>query len=157
MSYVDRHLLRHEHVLYRARLTRTVFAWPATLLLVAAGLPLAGATPGLAALLALIALFYALGAWMRYVGAEFALTDQRVIMKLGLIRRTSLEILLDRVEGLIIEQGVAGRIFGFGSVWIVGTGGTRDPFHRIADPLGFRRAVQEQLTRARRPAMNHDA
>ena len=64
-----------------------------------------------------------------------------------LIRRMSLEIVLDRVESLIVEQGLLGRLFDFGSVSIVGTGGTKDPFHLIADPLGFRRAVQEQLAR----------
>ncbi len=151
MSFIDRHLLSHERVVYRARLSRTVFAWPALMLLAAAALPLlGGAAPGLGALLGLIALLYAARAWMRYAGAEFAVTDRRVIMKLGLIRRTSLEILLDRVESLIVEQGVLGRVFDFGSVWIVGTGGTKDPFHLVADPLGLRRAVQEQLVEARR-------
>ncbi|MDE2120636.1 MAG: PH domain-containing protein [Betaproteobacteria bacterium] len=146
MSYIDRHLLSQERVVHRARLSRTVFARPALLLLAAAGLPLlGGAAIGLGALLALIALGYAVAAWARYAGSEFAVTDKRVIMKIGLIRRNSLEILLNRVESLIVEQGVWGRLFGFGSVWIVGTGGTRDPFHRIADPLEFRRAVQEQL------------
>jgi uncharacterized membrane protein YdbT with pleckstrin-like domain len=146
MSYVDRHLLNHERVLYRAHLSRTVFARPALVLLVAVGLPLlGGAAIGLGALLGLIALGYGVGAWIRYAGCEFAVTDKRVIMKTGLIRRSSLEIMLDRVESLIVEQGLLGRLFDFGSVWIVGTGGTRDPFHLIADPMGLRRAVQEQL------------
>lgn len=148
MSYVDRHLLSSEHVLYRARLSRTVFALPLAMLAAAAALPLVGgAAAGLGALLALFALGYGLRAWMRYAGAEFAVTDRRVIMKLGLLRRMSLEIMLDRVESLIVEQGLLGRLFGFGSVSIVGTGGTKDPFHLIADPLEFRRAVQEQLAR----------
>ncbi len=148
MSYVDRHLLSHERVVYRARLSRSVFALPLGMLAAAAALPLiGGAALGLGALLGLFALGYGLRAWMRYAGAEFAVTDRRVIMKLGLIRRMSLEIVLERVESLIVEQGLLGRVFDFGSVSIVGTGGTKDPFHLIADPLGFRRAVQEQLAR----------
>lgn len=146
MSYVDRHLLNQERVLHRTHLSRTVFAWPLAMLLLAAGLPLlGGAALGLGALLALVALGYGAAAWVRYAGCEFAVTNKRVIMKVGLLRRTSLEILLNRVESLIVEQGLLGRLFDFGTVWIVGTGGTRDPFHRIADPLGFRRAVQQQL------------
>ncbi len=151
MSYVDRHLLSQERVVYRARLSRVVFALPLGMLVAAAALPLVGgAALGLGALLALFALAYGVRAWMRYAGAEFAVTDRRVIMKLGLIRRMSLEIVLERVESLIVEQGVLGRVFDFGSVSIVGTGGTKDPFHLIADPLGFRRAVQEQLARPSR-------
>lgn len=150
MNYVDRHLLSGEHVAYRTHLSRTVFALPAAMLLAAAGLPLAGgAAPGLGALLAVFALGFGLRAWARYAGAEFAVTDQRVILKLGLVRRVSLETALDRVESLIVEQGMLGRLFDFGSVSIVGTGGTRDPFHLIADPQGLRRAVQEQLRLAR--------
>ena len=151
MSYVDRHLLSQERVVYRARLSRVVFALPLGMLVAAAALPLVGgAALGLGALLALFALAYGVRAWMRYAGAEFAVTDRRVIMKLGLIRRMSLEIVLERVESLIVEQGVLWRVFDFGSVSIVGTGGTKDPFHLIADPLGFRRAVQEQLARPSR-------
>jgi uncharacterized membrane protein YdbT with pleckstrin-like domain len=151
MSYVDRHLLSQESVVYRARLSRLVFALPLGMLAAAAALPLVGgAALGLGALLGLFALAYGLRAWMRYAGAEFAVTDRRVIMKLGLVRRVSVEIVLDRVESLIVEQGLLGRMFDFGSVSIVGTGGTKDPFHLIADPMGFRRAVQEQLARSPR-------
>ncbi len=148
MSYVDRNLLERELVLYRARLSRTVFAWPGILLLVAAGLPLlGGAAPGLGLVLALVALGYALRAWMRYAGAEFAVTSERVIMKTGFIRRHALEIMLDQVSGLVVEQGLLGRLFDFGSVWVIGAGGARDAFERLADPLRFRQAVQQQLAR----------
>ncbi len=36
-----------------------------------------------------------------------------------------------------------GRIFDFGTVSIVGTGGTKETFPRIASPLEFRKKFQE--------------
>jgi hypothetical protein len=37
-----------------------------------------------------------------------------------------------------------GRIFGYGTITIIGTGGTRESFHRISKPMEFRRVFQEQ-------------
>jgi hypothetical protein len=36
-----------------------------------------------------------------------------------------------------------GRIFGYGAIVVVGTGGTQERFPDIANPLGFRKAVNE--------------
>jgi hypothetical protein len=44
-----------------------------------------------------------------------------------------------------VEQGIIGRIFGFGSITVSGTGGVKNPFHKIADPLEFRKVAQEQI------------
>jgi uncharacterized membrane protein YdbT with pleckstrin-like domain len=146
MSYIDHNLLSNETVLYRAHLSRIVFAFPVLMLGVALVLPvLGGAALGLGGVLGVIALGYLVKAYVAYKTSEFAVTNKRVIMKVGLIRRTSVEIVLGRVESIVVDQGIAGRVFDFGSIAVVGTGGTKDPFHRIAAPLRFRRAVQEQL------------
>jgi len=53
--------------------------------------------------------------------------------------------LLNKVEGIQVNQGILGRILGFGSITVSGTGGTKDPFHKIDAPLEFRKKVQEQI------------
>ena len=146
MSYIDHNLLSNETVLYRAHLSRIVFAFPVLMLGIALVLPvLGGAAMGLGVVLGAVALGYLVMAWIAYKTSEFAVTNKRVIMKVGWIRRASVEIVLGRVESIVVDQGIAGRVFDFGSIAVVGTGGTKDPFHRIAAPLRFRRAVQEQL------------
>ena len=77
--------------------------------------------------------------------SEFAVTNKRVLIKTGLIRRHSLETLLSKIESIGVAQSLLGRILGFGTIVISGTGGSKEPFHRIADPLMFRRRVQEQI------------
>jgi uncharacterized membrane protein YdbT with pleckstrin-like domain len=146
MSYIDHNLLSNETVLYRAHLSRIVFAFPGLMLGIALVLPvLGGAAMGVGVVLGAVALGYLVKAWIAYRTSEFAVTNKRVIMKVGWIRRASVEIVLGRVESIVVDQGIAGRVFDFGSIAVVGTGGTKDPFHRIAAPLRFRRAVQEQL------------
>lgn len=146
MSYIDRNLLTNEQVLHRAHLSRVVFISPSLLLLLGlAVLTLDGDVAAIGVILLFASLAGLLSAFIRYKTSEFAVTNKRVIMKVGLIRRTSVEIVLSKVESITVDQGIAGRIFNFGSIAVVGTGGTHDPFHRIASPLRFRRAVQEQL------------
>ena len=77
---------------------------------------------------------------------EFAVTNKRVIVKTGWVQRETLELNLSRVESLSVDQRVMGRLLGYGTITIIGTGGTKEPFHGIAHPLEFRNAVQEQLS-----------
>ncbi len=49
------------------------------------------------------------------------------------------------MEGIQVNQGILGRILGFGSITVSGTGSTKDPFHKIDAPLEFRKKVQEQI------------
>jgi uncharacterized membrane protein YdbT with pleckstrin-like domain len=88
-----------------------------------------------------IALCHALSCYINYITSEYAVTDKRVLMKVGLIRRASLEIFLDKIESIHIKQNILGRIFNYGSIIISGTGGSKDPFNYIPKPLQFRRKV----------------
>ena len=74
---------------------------------------------------------------------EFAITNKRVIVKTGLIRRRTVELNLTKIESVNVNQSVLGRILGFGSIQIVGTGGTRELFTNIRKPLRFRKKFQE--------------
>jgi uncharacterized membrane protein YdbT with pleckstrin-like domain len=76
---------------------------------------------------------------------EIAVTDRRVIIKTGMMSRRSLEIMLAKVESIGIDEPVLGRMLGYGTVVIHGTGGTPEPFSRIAHPSEFRREVQQQI------------
>src|SRR5205085_1676191 len=83
--------------------------------------------------------------FIRYKTSDFVLTNKRVLVKVGFIRRTSVETFLQKVEGIQVDQSIAGRILNFGTIVICGTGGSRDYFARIANPLEFRKRVQQQI------------
>jgi uncharacterized membrane protein YdbT with pleckstrin-like domain len=106
------------------------------------------ATQAVALALILVGLaspYFAIKALIILLTTECVLTDRRVLAKTGLISRESIELLLSKVEGLQVKQGILGRIFNFGSVIITGTGGSTSPFPGIARPLDFRKRVQEQI------------
>lgn len=72
---------------------------------------------------------------------EFGVTDRRVIARMGWIGTRTVDLSVAKVESLVIEQGVWGRLFGYGDVKVVGTGGSAESFRGVKDPIGFRKAV----------------
>lgn len=74
---------------------------------------------------------------------QFAITNKRVVIKTGLISRKTVELNLSKIESVNVDQTVMGRIFGFGSITIIGIGGTREAFVNIRKPLEFRKKFQE--------------
>ncbi|HEY8061335.1 MAG TPA: PH domain-containing protein [Gemmatimonadales bacterium] len=145
MSYIDRHLLPGEVVVYRTRLHWKLFVAPVLVSLVMAALAIwalsadrrVWAIPPL-----VIALVLLLSAWIQRRNSEFAVTSKRVIIKLGVITTRSMELLLSKIEGITVTQSLMGRMFGYGEIVVTGSGGTQEPFDSIQSPLDFRQAVQ---------------
>lgn len=146
MSYIEKTLLPDETVIYQARLHwfRYLQCW----ILAAVGATLITYDTyevyvhlmGFALLCAAPALMAK--AWLDQATSEFVLTQSRVLIKSGFIRRRSLELMLAKVESVGVDQSILGRIFGYGTIIVSGTGGTRERFRDIADPLEFRWHVQ---------------
>jgi uncharacterized membrane protein YdbT with pleckstrin-like domain len=143
MSYVDQSLMPNERVAFRTRLSPILFAAPVAVALLGVlllALGTYGHVPGL--LVLLVAALYGLVRYVSFATSEFAVTDKRVIMKVGVLKRRTLEMQLSKVEAVAIDQGIGGRIFGYGDILVSGTGGTKEQFRQIGRPLEFRRAVQ---------------
>jgi uncharacterized membrane protein YdbT with pleckstrin-like domain len=146
MDYVERNLIAGEHVVYRASLYRLPYLW--------AAVPLAGALVAAVfhvwlvtgAMVVIAAVIWG-SVSARRASAQFAVTNSRVIVAVGVAKRRTLELMLGKIEGIGVEQSIAGRLFDYGSVTITGSGGTREAFDHIAAPLEFRRQVQSQLAR----------
>jgi uncharacterized membrane protein YdbT with pleckstrin-like domain len=150
LSYLDDHLLAGERIVYRARLHWTIFLTSIIVVLLGVGLGILlqvvePAYSYAGAALAGVGLLLAIGPAIQYLSSEFAVTDKRVLGKVGFIERESDETLLSKIEAIAVDQGVIGRILGFGTVTITGTGGTREAFPRISEPLEFRRQIQSQI------------
>lgn len=76
---------------------------------------------------------------------EFAITNKRIIKKVGLIRRITKEILLSKVESISIDQNILGRILGFGTIVVTGTGGSHTYMKSIVDPVKIRNQINKVL------------
>ena len=75
--------------------------------------------------------------------SEFGITNKRLIIKTGIFSRKTLELNLSKIESVNVNQSILGRILGYGSLGVIGTGGTSENFLSIKNPLEFRRKFQE--------------
>jgi uncharacterized membrane protein YdbT with pleckstrin-like domain len=146
MSYVEANLVPGEAVIYQTRLHWIVMLWHIVL-----GLLLA--LPGV------LLLYYALSqtgidsrtlhimegggvallvcgvvailmGMVRRNATEMAVTNRRVVIKTGLASRKTIEMLLNKVESIEVSETAFGRMLGYGSIVVIGTGGTPEPFHK---------------------------
>ena len=160
VGYIERNLVPGEKVLYKTRLHWIVLLRPLLfgLLLAGGGLALLmgdyytrveGAQHqamliGGIALLAFGGIVIAAGL-IRRNATEVAVSNMRVLIKTGMYARKSIEVMLAKVESIGVEEPALGRMLGYGSVIIRGTGGTYETFHLIAHPNDFRHQVQQQI------------
>ena len=164
MSYVEKHLIEGETIIYETRLHWIVLIGPVLLGLlfglVGAGMFVLAARTAAdknvaheslmilgAIFLAVALIFVARGVLVRNA-TEMTVTNKRVFVKVGLAARRTIELLLSRVESIGVEESVMGRMLGYGTVIVHGTGGTPEIFNLVAHPLEFRTQVQQQIEKS---------
>ena len=157
MSYVDKHLAPDEHVVFVTRLHPVIFtsaAGFAAFVVLAAALiirhnDLPSETNRLVALVGgAIAVVSLIPPFVRWQTSEFAVTDRRVLVKVGFLSVHTVELLLAKVEAIGVDQTLGGRLLGYGTLRITGTGGTVESFPLVAWPLMLRDAVLGQTQAA---------
>ncbi len=161
MSYVEKHLIAGEKVVYTTGLHWVVLLGPAVLSLLFGALGVAllvgsatnhGAQPASsAAMMAggvislVVAAICIVTGILKRNATEMAVTDKRLVIKVGVAGRRTLELLLQKVESIAVEESLMGRVLGYGTVIVHGTGGTPEPFDLMAHPIEFRKQVQQQI------------
>jgi uncharacterized membrane protein YdbT with pleckstrin-like domain len=160
MSYVEKNLIPGEKLIYRTGVHWSVLIGPAIIAviiavpaiailafrdeIVAKGISVNAADIAAAAFIVVAVAIFGYSVIQKNA-TEIAVTDRRVIIKTGMASRRSLEIMLAKVESIGIDETLMGRMLGYGTVVIHGTGGTPEPFRKIAHPSEFRMAVQQQV------------
>ena len=61
--------------------------------------------------------------------------------KRGRTRRDTDEIRIDRIESIDIKQSIVGRIFGFGTIYVTGTGAKIIALEAVTDVIEIRKAL----------------
>jgi len=80
--------------------------------------------------------------YLRVRYTELGLTNKRVICKTGIISRQSEEMKLTSIETVEIDQGVIGRILGYGNIHVSGRGISDVVLRSVKDPMAVKRAIE---------------
>jgi uncharacterized membrane protein YdbT with pleckstrin-like domain len=129
MSYIETSLSEGEKVVKLFRLHWTARLW--LVLWIVLILPTFG-----------IALLLAIYEWLRLRTLEYGVTNKRVILKKGIIGRQTEEMKIGSIETVEIDQGVLGRMLGYGDVKVTGRGISDVVFKRMDDPMAVKRHIE---------------
>jgi uncharacterized membrane protein YdbT with pleckstrin-like domain len=136
MSYIERSLGSGEKLVARAHFHwwYSLKAWLALLVL---GIFIIG-----------IIIFFDM--MIRKWTTEIGVTSHRFVMKTGFFQLRTKEISLSNVEGVSVAQSFWGRLLNYGHLQIEGTGVGSVKVPDIADPVGFRRALESAMEAAKK-------
>lgn len=166
-SYVKRAMQRDERVRYAAQLHWIIYRMAAAILLLGALIGhfgssiayylfgesdwtvyLQGYVKYMALAIVAAGALEAIFCYIRQISTELVITNQRVIAKHGWIATTSYELMMTKVEGATIDQSVMGRLLGYGTLMVKGTGGGISPIDHVADPYKFHSELMDALREA---------
>ena len=155
-NYINANLTKEEHVVYEAHyhwsiwigslIGASFFFVPMLNLLIEANNQDMSPAP-ITWVLMIIGFLILFFTYLKVVTDEFAITNQRLIIKTGVISRDTLELNLTKVETISVSQGLFGRLFGSGTISVRGTGSTLSTISCIAEPFEFRRIFQQTIGR----------
>lgn len=163
-SYIESVMMRDEDVIFAARLHWIIYFWGLFLTLTGwvftfygfdnviahftgRELP-AGLLPFIKWFnlgIVIVGVILLIFAYIQQQTTELAVTNRRVLAKFGIISRTTFELFLNKVEGVNVDQTITGRLLGFGSIHVKGTGGGMSPIDAIYYPEFFQRVLLEQI------------
>lgn len=156
MGYVDKNLLPDERIVHLGKLHWIIYVGPIISFLaflffyaLASIMPEGSDEKTILAVMAFLTFIYSipsfLSAWIKRISTELAITSKRVIAKFGFIKRNTIELNHSKVESFSVDQGIIGRLLGYGTLTINGTGGVHTPIPRVADPLEFRKQAAQVI------------
>jgi uncharacterized membrane protein YdbT with pleckstrin-like domain len=150
VAYVNSVLQPGETVKVIGRMHWTIFVRPLLLAAVGAALLVYGEQDGtrtgkVLTYVGWLALAFAtvlfLAAWFKRSTTELSVTTHRVIYKHGFIWRHTVEMNMDKVETVNVDQSIMGRILGYGTIHVLGTGQGFESLHGIGSPIAVRSAI----------------
>ena len=152
MSYIQKNLMANEIIVYSTKLNWTLYIKPLVIILIGIVLfsdsfhSINGFILYAFGIILLISGFFsAVLTYFKIKTFEFAVTNKRVLIKHGILKTQSFEIMLNKVEAIYVEQNIIDRIVNSGTIIIKGTGGSQNPLRNVDHPFQFRIAVNEQI------------
>ena len=146
MGYIEKHLMQDEKVVSKAKLHWIVYLGPGLVALLAIGLLFISDFSWLLRICLMLGVWLCALIWAVAIdgGKQYVVTTRRIIFKHGIIKRSSLELLLRKCEGIKVEQSIMGRILGYGTV-LVTTGEATNRYDYIRHPVTFSTCINQQI------------
>ena len=156
MGYINSLMGRNEKIVFIDRQHWLVLVWAllvdllVAVFIVAAAVILAGLNDKLGFLMVLIVLVvfpvvHFVVRFLNWYNEQYLVTNRRVIKIRGVINKLVSDSSLEKVNDVVLEQSILGRILGYGTVQIItGSDIGVDIFKHIARPVHFKTEMLNQ-------------
>ena len=142
MHFLKKNLLVHERIVFSTKLNWTLYVKSSIVILIRL-LVLLDSLFGL--IVVFIGILSAVVTYFKIKTFEFAVTNKRILIRYGILRTRSFEIMLNKVEAIYVEQNIIGIMVNSGTMIIKGTGGSQNLLRNVDNPFQFRIALNEQI------------
>lgn len=89
--------------------------------------------------------------WLSWRSQDYMVTNRRVVKVEGIIRKRSADSSLEKINDAVLEQGIFGRMFGFGNLEILTAAEIPvDRFYMLSQAQTFKRTMLEEKNRLER-------
>ena len=98
-----------------------------------------------------VGLFFLLAVWVKIKSYNYRLTNQRLLVRRGLMAKHVDELELYRIKDVIVDQGLMQRILGYGTVSVVVADETTPevPLHGVPNPVAVKETIRTHYRAAR--------
>ena len=119
---------------------RTFYVWYIFVFLLCSAMSASGSND----LIFFVIVMVAIGIIMMRARYQFFITNQRVLMRVGLITRNTNEMSIRHIRGMNVRQNLVERLLGFGRVEIISAadGGAEVIFTGISNPQGTKEIIR---------------
>ncbi len=154
MGYIEKSLGQDETIEHIGSIHWVIYLLPAILMLTGVLISLIGVLGDeqgaivIGSLAIVLGLVSFLVSFVMRRTTELAVTNKKVVAKWGLISRRTIEQRLDKVDSVQVDQSLVGRVLGFGTIIVHGSGTSLTPITRIMAPLDFRRQVEAAIEKS---------
>ncbi|MBQ8676995.1 MAG: PH domain-containing protein [Alphaproteobacteria bacterium] len=83
--------------------------------------------------------------FVRNMSVEMAVTNYRVVYKIGVLNVRTEELVNDRIEAVSVRQSIMGRILNYGDILFSGTGTSKVVFRKVYAPWWIKSQVEDIL------------
>lgn len=136
----------HGEMVFQTRLHWILFLKPMALLIAGAALTLYLPTFAYVGLmLVAVGLILGLAYFVAYKFSIFEIYPQVLTVRSGVLVRQTTNIPIDKIETIDLIQSILGSVLNYGTLIIIGSGGTRNVINNIASPLTCRRQIEQLL------------
>ena len=90
-----------------------------------------------------------------FICVEYGVTNKRLMIKRGVLRRVTTEIPIEKIESISCIQGLLGMIFNYGTIRVSGIGGSMPAFRMVGRPYALRRKIARIIEKNRAITVIH--